>query len=112
MGYRGMGAWPYSPILAVPSSWVPGWAPDWAYNAATAKLASGQVASAVEQCAGDTFRAGGGRITMEQAWAQCAGDTGAIVAINNRNVDLEMAPVKVLLVGAFLVGALYMMERR
>jgi hypothetical protein len=97
--------------LVIPEAWLPRWTPDWLYNAATSKLSPDQVSGKIDDCAASNYRAGGGRISADEARSACAKDITAVVGINNREADganLKTA----LVVGGFLLAGLFVMTRR
>jgi hypothetical protein len=91
---------------------------DCAYSAVTGKLAASERMTVMNECAASNYRAGGGRITMDQARSQCAGDINAILRINDAEADAaqpwnpktQIWPW--LVGGALLFGGLYLIERR
>lgn len=61
------------------------WIADKWDNAWTGMLTPDQKSDAIDQCAADNFRAGGGRITFEQARAQCAAPMQQVMAMNDQD---------------------------
>jgi hypothetical protein len=84
---------------------------DFLYNAATGNLSEDQVGKAVSSCAVDNYRAGGGRITMAEAQAQCESDIRAVNKLNIADADHSNMG-KALLFGGLCLGALFVIVRR
>lgn len=97
--------------IALSPALVPDWAPDWVYNAATSELRPSQVGGKVSDCAASNYRAGGGRITMDEARAACEKDINAVIGINNREADSANLKTAALVCGVLLTG-LYLVTRR
>ncbi|PSH05146.1 MAG: hypothetical protein CXZ00_03035 [Acidobacteria bacterium] len=81
---------------------------DWMYNASTGKLTDSQVNGKISECAASNYRAGGGRITMDEARAQCDADIRAVRKLNDRDADNHT----LLIVGGLFLAGLLMVTRR
>jgi hypothetical protein len=84
---------------------------DWWTNMTTGKLSTDQRVDAIDQCAADNYRAGGGRITMAEARQACAKDINAVVGINDREADHAHSMTALYVAGVFLAG-LWIVTRR
>ena len=77
-------------------------------RAITGKACEEQVAAIKDECALTNFKAGNGRITMEQARAQCNGDIDKIVRANGGTADVASevkSLTKLVVLGLFGVAA-------
>ncbi len=83
-------------------------AADWLYNAATGNLSPDQVTEKVSQCAADNYRAGGGRISMDEAKAQCGKDIRAVDDMNRQ----ENPHTAMFVVGGLFLAGLFLVTRR